>query len=302
MHRRTTISQPVEAHGVGLHSGQEIALRLEPAPTGTGIVFVRTDRDDAEIPATVDHLARLAYATTLACGGISVGTVEHLLSATAGLGIDDLRVLIDGDELPVLDGSARPFVALLGDAGRVTSTTPRQVMRIRRAVSVRDGERWMRVEPARSLQISYTIDFDHPAIGHSERLFTVEPRAYAKEIAPARTFCRAEEVEALHAAGLARGGSLENALVVGPQGLLNGPLRFSDEFVRHKILDLIGDLALLGAPLLGRVTAVRAGHALHARLMATLLEERQAWSLEPAGRMPVAAGPMIRTSVAAATA
>ena len=299
MARRTTIASPVDAHGVGLHTGRTFSLRLEPAPAGTGVVFVRTDRDDREIPATLDSLSRLAHATTLAADGVSVGTVEHLLSAVVGLGIDDLRVLVDGEEIPVLDGSAAPFVALLADAGRSTTSQPRQAIRIRRTVSVRDGERWVRVEPARELQIRYTIDFDHPAIGHSERRFTLDPRSYAKEIAPARTFCRLEEVEKLRAAGLVRGGSLDNAVVVGPDGPLNGPLRFRDEFVRHKILDLLGDLALLGAPLLGRITAVRAGHALHARLMSALLEERRAWTLESSGRAIVAARPLSGAAAAA---
>ncbi|MFQ5719172.1 MAG: UDP-3-O-acyl-N-acetylglucosamine deacetylase [Acidobacteriota bacterium] len=286
MSRRTTIARSLETRGTGLHSGKRIRLRLEPAAPGAGLVFVRTDRDGVEIPATVDHLADLAYATTVAAAGVSVGTVEHLLSAVAGLGIDDLRILVDAPEVPALDGSARGFVSLLADAGRVRTPHARDVLRILRSVSVRDGERWMRIDPADRFEIRYTIDFDHPVIGHSERRFSGDARVYAREIAPARTFCRVEDVPGLRRAGLAAGGSYDNAVVVGRDGLVNGPLRFPDEFVRHKILDLLGDLALLGAPVLGRVTAVRAGHALHARLMTALLEERGAWRVEPAVRVP----------------
>ena len=281
---RTTIARPIGVEGVGLHSGGRVNMTLQPAPAGTGLVFVRTDRDGEEVPASLRHLSSQVYSTTLAHNGASVGTVEHLLSAVSGLGIDDLRVLLDGCEVPILDGSAAPFVSILTAAGCSVSDQPRQVIRVRRPVTVRDGKRWMRVEPCRDLQIRYTIDFDHPVIGHSERRFALEPRSYAREIAPARTFCCLEQVESMRADGLARGGSLGNAIVVGRDGLLNGPLRFQDEFVRHKILDLIGDLALLGAPLQGRVTAVRAGHALHASLMTALLEETEAWSLEAAAR------------------
>jgi UDP-3-O-[3-hydroxymyristoyl] N-acetylglucosamine deacetylase len=282
MVRRATVARPVTVSGTALHSGRSIRLTLEPGAPGRGIVFVRSDLDGLEIPARLDRLSGAAWATTLTDGGASVGTVEHLLSAVAGLGIDDLRVRVDGAEVPILDGSARPFVELLEAAGRVESSLPRLVLRVESPVTVREGDRWIAVEPARGCQVRYLIDFDHPLIGRSERSFTLRPDQYARDIAPARTFCRLEDVDRLREAGLALGGSLDNAVVVDRERILNPPLRFDDEFVRHKILDLIGDLALLGAPLEGRVTASLAGHALHARLMSKLLARRTAWSLVPA--------------------
>ena len=257
-------------------------MTLRPAEPQSGLVFARTDQGDEEIQVSHRNLASTSYATTLAADGVKVSTVEHLLSAVVGMGIDDLRIEVDGAEVPILDGSAAPFATLLTQAGRSESPVTRQVMRVKRPVTVRDGDKSITVEPGRGLRIRYAIDFNHPIIQDSERLFTLRPRAYAREIAPARTFCRLEEVESLRRAGLARGGSLDNALVVDNDGLLNGPLRFRDEFVRHKILDLVGDLALLGVPLEGRVTAVRAGHGLHTRLVNELMRRRDAWSLVPA--------------------
>jgi UDP-3-O-[3-hydroxymyristoyl] N-acetylglucosamine deacetylase len=296
---RMTIGRPVSVQGVGLHRGERVDLTLRPASPGSGLVFVRTDRDGDEIPVHQDYLSGTAYATTLAVNGTEAATVEHLLSAVVGLGIDDLRMELCGSEVPILDGSAAGFVDLLADAGRVESEVTRQVLRVEAPVTVRDGEKSITVEPGRGLRIRYAIDFKHPIIQDSERLFTLRPRSYAREIAPARTFCRLEEVEGLRRAGLARGGSLDNALVVDRDGLLNGPLRFRDEFVRHKILDLVGDLALLGLPLEGRVTAVRAGHALHARLVRELLERSEAWSLVPSTAV---ADPVPRTTPVAVPA
>ncbi len=282
MKNRATIARPVAVRGVGLHTGQPVRLTVRPAAPGEGIVFIRQDLGGVEIPATHEHLARTSYATTLAADGASVSTVEHLLSAAVGLGIDDLRVELDGAEVPILDGSAAPFVGLLADAGRQDSGVPRQFISLEREVAVADRDKSITVRPGRGLRIHYSIDFRHPILGESEMTFDLKPRAYAREIAPARTFCRLEEVEALRRAGLARGGSLDNALVVDQDGLLNGPLRFSDEFVRHKILDLLGDLALLGAPLQGSIHVVRGGHGLHGQLVAALLARPSAWSLVPA--------------------
>jgi UDP-3-O-[3-hydroxymyristoyl] N-acetylglucosamine deacetylase len=282
MEFRTTIARPVSIDGVGLHSGEEVVMNLRPADAGTGIVFVRTDRDDAEVKAVWRNLGKTAYATTLRSGNVSVATVEHLLSAVAGLGIDDLIVELSAGEVPILDGSAMPFVRLLERAGRQESDQPRQVIRIDRPVSVRQGEKSISIAPGRGLKVHYTINFDHPVLKDSRRLFTLRPWTFARDIAPARTFCRLEEVEDLRQAGLVKGGTLENALVVDQEGLLNGPLRYRDEFVRHKILDLLGDLALLGRPVEGTIIAERAGHALHTRLVEKLLAQPEAWSLVPA--------------------
>jgi len=257
-------------------------MTLRPAAPGTGIIFVRTDLGNVEIPAVVGNLVRTSYATTLECHGVAVGTVEHVLSAAVGLGIDDLRVDLDAGEVPILDGSATLVVRMLEEAGIRQSEVGRQVMRIQKPVTVRDGEKFISIRPGRGLRVRYAIAFDHPAIGESQRQFTLQRRTYIGDIAPARTFCRLEEVEALRAAGLAQGGSLENALVLDGDGIMNGPLRYRDEFVRHKILDLLGDLALLGVPLEGVILAERAGHSLHTRLVQKLMTQPQAWSLVPA--------------------
>ena len=278
----TTIRSAVTAQGVGLHGGELVRLTLRPAPAGSGLRFVRTDLGGAVIPARVGHLARCAWATTLAADGATVGTVEHVLSAVFAAGIDDLILEVDGPEVPILDGSSAPFLALLDRAGRRDSGVARRALRILRPVRVGDADRWLAISPGAGLQIRYTIDFSPAAIGRSARAFHLDAEAYARDIAPARTFCRLEEVEGLRRSGLALGGSLENAVVVDGERILNDGLRFDDEFVRHKILDLLGDLALLGAPLEGSIEAWRAGHALHARLMTELLERRDAWTLVPA--------------------
>lgn len=278
----TTIAGPGTLEGIGLHSGAPVTMTLRPAAPGTGIVFVRTDLGDAEVPAVIGNLARTSYATTLESDGVAVATVEHVLSAAVGMGIDDLRVELDAGEVPILDGSAAPVVRLLEQVGLDRSEVPRQVMRIRQPVTIREGDKSISIAPGRGLRVRYSISFDHPAIGDSRRQFLLRRRNYIREIAPARTFCRLAEVEALREAGLARGGSLENALVVDGEGLMNGPLRYRDEFVRHKILDLLGDLALLGVPVEGVIRARRAGHALHTRLVQELMAKPSAWSLVPA--------------------
>ncbi len=278
----TTIARPVTIQGIGLHSGYSVTMTLQPGAPGTGIVFVRTDLGGAEVSAVVGNLARTSYATTLESDGVAVATVEHVLSAAVGLGIDDLRVELDAGEVPILDGSAAPVVRLLEEAGVRQSEEPRQVMRVHKTVTVKDGDKSISISPGRGLKVRYAIAFDHPVIGDSRRLFTLRRRTYIRDIAPARTFCRLDEVEALREAGLARGGSLENALVVDGKGLMNGPLRYRDEFVRHKILDLLGDLALLGLPVEGVIRANRAGHALHTSLVRELMAQPEAWSLAPA--------------------
>ena len=282
----TTIRHAATVQGVGLHSGAPARLTLRPAPAGAGLRFVRTDLGGAVIPARIGHLSGCAWATTLAADGATIGTVEHVLSAVYAVGIDDLVLEVDGPEVPILDGSAAPFMALIDSAGRRDSGIARRALRVLRPVRVGDADHWLAITPGAGLQIHYGIEFAPAAIGRSARAFDLSAEAYAREIAPARTFCRLEEVEELRRSGLALGGSLDNAVVVDGGRILNDGLRFDDEFVRHKILDLLGDLALLGVPLEGRIEAWRAGHALHTRLMSELLERREAWTLVPADLTP----------------
>jgi UDP-3-O-[3-hydroxymyristoyl] N-acetylglucosamine deacetylase len=235
------------------------------------------DLHGAEIPARQEHLRRSNLATTLANGEASIGTVEHVLSAAAGLGIDNLIVEVEGKEVPILDGSAAPFIYLMHEAGIKVQQAPRQFIKIIEPLRVEQDGKFVAIYPSDRYKISYTIDFEHPLIGEQRQTFVVTPRCFTEQIAPARTFGFLREVEALRKAGLALGGSMENAVVVGDNSILNNQLRFDDEFVRHKILDAIGDLALVGAPLLGHVVAHKAGHALHASMVETILGAQEAW-------------------------
>lgn len=272
MHQRT-IAEKVSCTGVGLHTGKPVQLTLHPARADSGIVFVRTDlAHPIEIPATPSALSRTHLATTLGCGDATIDTVEHVLAAVHGLGIDNVRIEVDGPEVPGMDGSAASFVFLLRAAGLFEQAARRRVLRVRHPIEIRDGDRWIRVEPARELRISYAIDFDHPLIGRQKlRDLVVDEGRFERELARARTFGFAEQVAALWRAGRARGASLDNTVVLGGDRVLNrGGLRFPDEFVRHKALDLVGDLALLGARLQGHVRVERGGHALHQRLVLAL--------------------------------
>jgi UDP-3-O-[3-hydroxymyristoyl] N-acetylglucosamine deacetylase len=286
-----TIAEKIACTGIGLHSGAPVQLTLDPARAGSGIVFVRTDlAHPVEIPARGEAVTSTRYATTLGCGDATVGTVEHLLSAFYSLGIDNVRVEVDGPEVPVMDGSAASFVFLIRAAGIFDQGVPRRQMRIRRRLEVRDGERLIRVEPHRELRVSYSVDYAHPAIGR-QRLeeLAIDDESFEREICRARTFGFLHEVEALWRSGLARGGNLYNTVVMDENRVLNRDgLRWSDEFVRHKVLDLIGDLALLGMPLLGHVVVERGGHALHQQLVALILETPDAWTVEGAIVPPAA--------------
>jgi UDP-3-O-[3-hydroxymyristoyl] N-acetylglucosamine deacetylase len=279
---RRTLRREVACTGIGLHSGRTVRLRLLPAPAEHGIRFVRTDVG-VEIPATLGHIGGQDHATTLCRDGVSVATVEHLLAALHGLGVDDARVEVDGPEVPVLDGSAAPFVILLHEAGLRPLAVPRMHLRVREAVEVVHGAKRARLVPAEHFEISYAIGFDHPLLRHQALSLRVTPRSFTEALAPARTFGFLREVEMLRKGGLALGGSLENAVVIGETGVLNNKLRFEDEFVRHKMLDALGDLALLGHPLLGRLEAEKAGHALHAAVARKLLATPGAWELAPLG-------------------
>jgi UDP-3-O-[3-hydroxymyristoyl] N-acetylglucosamine deacetylase len=247
---------------------------------------VRSDLG-VEIPAALECLDGVEYATTLSRDGASVGTVEHLLSALYGIGVDDARVEVDGPEVPILDGSAAPFVLLIHEAGLRVSTEPRASITVLRPVEVHVGGKWARLLPAPALSVSYTIAFDHPLLRRQAIEMDVTLETFCEQIAPARTFGFLSEVEALQRQGLARGGSLENAIVIGEGAILNESLRFPDECVRHKVLDAIGDLALLGHPLVARLEAYKAGHAVHVALARALMSRPECWTLtspRPSGR------------------
>jgi UDP-3-O-[3-hydroxymyristoyl] N-acetylglucosamine deacetylase len=261
---QTTLRTTVSIEGIGLHSGHPVRAHFRPAPEGHGIVFVRLDHDGAEIPARLSSAATFDYATTLSAAGVSIGTVEHALSAAAGEGLDNCRIEVEGPEMPILDGSAMPFVRLFHAAGFERLDVAVQPLQLARAVEVSRGDRTLQYFPdPTGLTVSYEIDFPHPVVGRQQLTVAIRPEEYSSRIAPARTFGFARDVEAMRRRGLARGGSLHNAVVLDETGIASGPLRFRDEFVRHKILDLVGDLALLGRPLRGRIHARKAGHSLH---------------------------------------
>lgn len=284
MHQKT-IRRPTSLEGVGLHSGKPARITLRPAPPHSGIVF-RVAGHDEPIPATPENVVDSHYATTVGRNGTRVQTVEHLLAAAAGLGIDNLIVEVEGSEIPAADGSAKPFVALLAAAGRAEQSVPRRPIVVPYPIRVGSGPRWIEIVPADTFRVSYTLDNDHPAVGLQAISCAPTERMFVEEFAPARTYGFLKDLGGLRKKGLARGASLENAIGIGKRGVLNG-LRYRDEFVRHKILDLIGDLALLGRPIAGHVIARNAGHALNLELVLTLqralgLERRPAAAAVPA--------------------
>ena len=270
MELQATIRKPVSIEGIGLHGGETIRLTLSPAGSDTGILLRAPD--GTLIPANAEHVVDGHFATTVGSFGVRVRTVEHLMAAAAGLGIDNLLVDVSGDELPGLDGSSRDFVELLERAGRVGLPARRIPLRIESPIRVEDGTRWLHVLPSDSLRISYTLDNDHPAIGLQVLSLEITDTTFVEELASARTYGFLKDVGAMRQRGLARGGSLDNTIVVGKRTVLNDHLRFPDEFVRHKILDLLGDLFLLGRPLIGHVVARNGGHALNHRLVAAIRE------------------------------
>ena len=270
--QQRTIRRQVEAEGVGLHSGTSVRLTLSPAAADTGVIFRAPD--GTLIPAVIDRVVDGHFATTIGAYGVKVRTIEHLMAATAAMCIDNLLVDVSGNELPAMDGSSRPFVELLASAGRVSLPATRRPLVVEEAVRVDEGTRWIQVLPAESFRISYTLDHDHPAIGLQVASFVVTEDVFAEQIAPARTYGFLRDMGVMRKNGLALGGSLDNAVVVGKRSVLNDTLRYPDEFVRHKILDLIGDLALLGRPLVGHVIARNGGHALNHQLLTAILESR----------------------------
>jgi UDP-3-O-[3-hydroxymyristoyl] N-acetylglucosamine deacetylase len=269
--KRKTISTNVSITGIGLHSGIYTKVELHPAVAGSGITFVRADLHGLRIPALQASTTALDYATSVGKDDVSVGTVEHLLSSIMACGITDLDIHIDGPEVPIVDGSALPFMHLIDAAGVRELDAEVSVLRIHQPLEVVDGDKSIRITPANRLILKYKIDFTHRSIGRQSMNFDFHHDSFLKKIAPARTFGFMRDVEKMRAAGLARGGSVENCIVLDDQGVVNGPLRFRDEFVRHKILDLLGDLALIGRPIVGEITANRAGHALHSRFVEKIL-------------------------------
>lgn len=272
-----TINDAVETRGVGLHSGVRVNLRILPAPPGTGIVFKRVDLDGFIVEAVSRNVAKVSYATSLMKRGVLISTTEHLLSAFIGCGIDNAIVELDNLELPLLDGSAQPYVDMVQSAGLKRQRRKRTYLRILRGIEVREGNKFIGVYPADRYSVYYRINFPHPLIGESEFEVDLSDGAYARDIAAARTFGFLEDEKKLKDMGLVRGATMENCLVLTRDRLLNGPLRYPDEFVRHKVLDLIGDLALLGRRIIGRVVADRAGHAMHTALVSRILKDSSLW-------------------------
>jgi UDP-3-O-[3-hydroxymyristoyl] N-acetylglucosamine deacetylase len=275
---QTTIQRSVEISGVGLHTAVPGRLRLTPAPADTGIVFRRTDLDNFLIEAHVGNVARVSYATSLMKKGVLVSTTEHLLAALYSCGVDNCLVDLDAIEVPILDGSAQPFIDMLGRAGIRTLRRRRRYLRVVKPLEFTDGGRSIGIYPAEEFRVQCSIDFPHPAIGRQHVDLHVNRETFSHLLAPARTFGFERDFPGMRKMGLIRGGSYENALVLSDDALVNGPLRFADEFGRHKTLDLIGDLALVGRPLRGLVVAERAGHALHTQLVTRLLADPTRWT------------------------
>jgi UDP-3-O-[3-hydroxymyristoyl] N-acetylglucosamine deacetylase len=282
-----TLRRQVACAGIGLHSGNKVNLTLKPAAPGTGIRFRRVDLGGIEIPASVSSLSGTYYATGLRRDGATVDTIEHLLAALVSQGVDNVVVELDHPEVPIMDGSSAPFVYLIQEAGVKTQAESRRYLKVLRPVTASRGDAMMAVYPADAFKLTYTISFDHPLLRHQSHTLTVTEDSFAEHIAPARTFGFLREVEMLRQRGLTLGGSLENAIVLSETGVLNNTLRFEDEFVRHKILDAIGDLALLGYPILGHVVANRAGHAMHTAFAKRVLDESDAWTVVELAPEPV---------------
>ncbi|MEO6022311.1 MAG: UDP-3-O-acyl-N-acetylglucosamine deacetylase [Burkholderiales bacterium] len=281
MIKQRTIKSITHATGVGLHSGQKVYMTLRPATVNTGIVFTRTDLPaPASIKAEAHRVGDTRLSTCLEENGVRVATIEHLMSAIAGLGIDNLYVDLTAAEVPIMDGSAGPFVFLLQSASMEEQKAAKKYVRIKKALTVKEGDKWARFEPFNGFKLTYTIAFNHPVFDEAKSTATVNfaDTSYAREVSRARTFGFMQDVETLRAQGLAQGGSLDNAIVMDEYRVLNEDgLRYQDEFVRHKILDAVGDLYLLGHPLIGAFQGFKAGHALHNRLLRELLEDKTAW-------------------------
>src|SRR6059058_2972277 len=291
MNSQRTLRRPVSCSGIGLHSGNKVTLSLKPAPADYGIRFQRADLGGLEVPATVTHLGGIQYQTGLTREAVSVETVEHLLAALVSVGIDNVIVELNSPEVPIMDGSAAPFIYLIHEAGVKRLQTSRKYLKIVRPIAISRGDKRIALYPSDHFKVTYSISYDHPLLRHQSRTVRITEESFVEEVAPARTFTFLKDVEMLRQNGLALGGSLENAIVLGETGVLNNALRFEDEFVRHKILDAVGDLALVGHPVVGHLVAHRAGHALHTEFAAKILEETHAWRLVEAPVLDVPALP-----------
>src|ERR1700685_3734340 len=278
MPNQTTIKSPAAIQGVSLHHAVQCHLRLVPAPPDTGILFRRVDLENFEIEAHVRNVARVSYATSLMKQGVLLSTVEHLLAALYSCGVDNVYVELDALELPILDGSSKPFIELLAQAGIRKLRRQRRYIRVVKPLEFSDGDRRIGIYPADEFRVHCFVDYAHPAVGPQEVEMVVDRESFSRELAPARTFGFMKDFSGLQAMGLIRGGSIENAIVLDQDSILNGPLRFADEFGRHKALDLIGDLALVGRPLKARIVAHKAGHALHTQLVTRLLADHSLWT------------------------
>jgi len=285
---QTTITREASVEGVGLHTGVYGHLRLVPAPADTGVVFRRVDLDNFTIEAQGHNVARVSYATSLMKQGVLLSTTEHLLAAIYSCGIDNIFIDIDSIEVPILDGSAEPFMQLLDHCGIRRLRRKRRFLRILQPLEVVEGDRRIGIYPADEFRVRCYVDFRHPLVGQQEIEIAVNSQTFRHLLSRARTFCFERDITPLREMGLIRGGSLENAIVLTEDGVMNGPLRFPDEFGRHKALDLIGDLALIGMPLLARVEAHKAGHALHTQLVSRLLADSSFWTVTTAAE-PVSA-------------
>lgn len=281
--QQTTIQNPVMLTGIGLHKGVPVHLRLEPAEANSGLVFVRTDKN-ASVRLSIDSVVDTTMATVIAAGEHKISTIEHLLSAIYAHGIDNLRILVDNEEIPVMDGSSIGFCMLLGEAGIQELDAPKQIMRIKRKIEVKDGDKFVRIAPSDSSIFDFTIDFAHPLIGKQHYRFPFSTKGYKTEIAKARTFGFLHEVQYLRSKNLALGGSLDNAVVLDEAKILNKEgLRYKDEFVRHKILDAMGDMALLGYPIIGDYTSFAGSHHLNHLLTKAILESSQNYEILAVG-------------------
>jgi UDP-3-O-[3-hydroxymyristoyl] N-acetylglucosamine deacetylase len=294
-----TIQRPVETEGIGLHTAVPCHMRLVPAPADTGIVFRRVDLDNFEIEAHVRNVARVSYATSLMRQGVLLSTTEHVLAALYSCGVDNVYVELDALELPILDGSAKPFIELLQQAGTRRLRRQRRYIRVLKSLEFSDGDRRIGIYPADEFRVHCFVDYAHPSAGPQEVEMMVDRESFSRELASARTFGFVKDFQELKAMGLIRGGSLENAIVLDDKKIMNGPLRFPDEFGRHKALDLIGDLALVGRPLKARVVAHKAGHALHTQLVTRLLDDHSLWTETTNGHAADSAPPRVSAFVPA---
>ena len=291
MHSQRTLRRPTSCAGIGLHSGKKVTLSLRPAAADAGITFRRLDLGGLEVSAKVSHVGGINLATGLRGEAVRVDTVEHLLAAFVSLGIDNVVVELNSPEVPIMDGSAAPFIYLIQEAGIKQLQATRRYLKVLRPMSLARGDKRIAVYPSDHFKITYRIAFDHPLLRHQSRTIRLTEESFIEDIAPARTFGFLEDVEMMRQQGLALGGSLENAIVIGETGVLNNALRFDDEFVRHKILDVIGDMALVGYPLIGHLVAHRGGHALHTEFAAQVLADTEAWTLVD-GPVPAVSSPV----------